>query len=234
MDDANIPSLLALPYLGFVTRDSPAADRARYACTRRHVLRRGGGGGAGAGNPYFFAGTAGEGVGGPHVGYGAVWPMAVAVRALTAAAMADDSDDGGATDEEAGFSCSSVFDFVLLERTDRRAVIVVASSCVVSRGEEEDGAPADVDALRRPRAVVVAPADEPPPRRPNADRRPTTRPRPPSPPDEIADALATLTRASAGTGFTHESFDQNNVSDYTRPWFAWANSLVGEVRCLRV
>ena len=132
MDDANIPSLLSLPYLGFGARDD-----ARYLCTRRHVLRRGGGP-HGRGNPFFFAGSAAEGVGGPHVGYGAIWPMAIAVRALTAAP-----------------------------------------------GREGDA--------------------------------------------EVARALATLLDASAGTGFTHESFNMHNVSDFTRPWFAWANALAGEL-----
>jgi len=34
-------------------------------------------------NPYFFRGTAGEGIGGPHVGPDMIWPMAIIVRALT-------------------------------------------------------------------------------------------------------------------------------------------------------
>ena len=46
---------------------------------------------------------------------------------------------------------------------------------------------------------------------------------------EVARALATLLDASAGTGFTHESFNMHNVSDFTRPWFAWANALAGEL-----
>ncbi|MBB6242740.1 meiotically up-regulated gene 157 (Mug157) protein [Rhodanobacter sp. MP1X3] len=33
----------------------------------------------------------------------------------------------------------------------------------------------------------------------------------------------------AGIGFMHESFDQDDPSHYTRPWFAWANSLFGEL-----
>ena len=76
MDDANVPSLLSLPYLGFVKATDPV-----YMRTRAYVLSN-------ATNPWFFRGRAGEGVGGPHVGAGAIWPMAIIIRALTSA------DDG--------------------------------------------------------------------------------------------------------------------------------------------
>jgi hypothetical protein len=33
----------------------------------------------------------------------------------------------------------------------------------------------------------------------------------------------------AGTGFMHEAFDADDPSQYSRPWFAWANSLFGEL-----
>jgi meiotically up-regulated gene 157 (Mug157) protein len=33
----------------------------------------------------------------------------------------------------------------------------------------------------------------------------------------------------AGTGFMHESFDQDDPSKFTRPWSAWANTLFGEL-----
>jgi meiotically up-regulated gene 157 (Mug157) protein len=32
----------------------------------------------------------------------------------------------------------------------------------------------------------------------------------------------------AGTYLAHESFDPDDPRVFTRPWFAWANSLVGE------
>ena len=56
MDDANVPSLLAMPYLGDVSIDDPI-----YQNTRRFVWS--------LDNPYFFKGKAGEGIGGPHIGY---------------------------------------------------------------------------------------------------------------------------------------------------------------------
>lgn len=76
MDDANIPSLLSLPYLDYVDKNDPL-----YVSTRKAVLSR-------QTNPYFFSGTAGQGTGGPHVGYGYVWPMSIMIRALTS-----DSDE---------------------------------------------------------------------------------------------------------------------------------------------
>jgi meiotically up-regulated gene 157 (Mug157) protein len=70
MDDANVPSLLSLPYLGC----SP--DPALYARTRALVWSDR--------NPWFFRGTAGEGVGGPHKGQDMIWPMSQIIYALTA------------------------------------------------------------------------------------------------------------------------------------------------------
>jgi meiotically up-regulated gene 157 (Mug157) protein len=46
---------------------------------------------------------------------------------------------------------------------------------------------------------------------------------------EITLCLAMLKTSSAGTGFMHESFDQDNPSKYTRHWFAWVNNLYGEL-----
>jgi uncharacterized protein len=47
--------------------------------------------------------------------------------------------------------------------------------------------------------------------------------------DEILQCLHWLKTAHARTGFMHESFHKDNATDYTRPWFAWANSLFGEL-----
>ena len=46
---------------------------------------------------------------------------------------------------------------------------------------------------------------------------------------EVAWALANLKATHAGTGFMHESFNKDNPGSYSRPWFAWANSLFGEL-----
>eukprot|EP01126_Amoeba_proteus_P067530 TRINITY_DN9994_c0_g1_i1.p2 TRINITY_DN9994_c0_g1~~TRINITY_DN9994_c0_g1_i1.p2 ORF type:complete len:212 (-),score=30.52 TRINITY_DN9994_c0_g1_i1:132-767(-) len=121
MDDANIPSLLSLPYLGYL----PKTDSV-YLRTRKFLLSDM--------NHFFFSGTAGSGIGGPHEGEFYVWPMSIIMRALT-------SDDD----------------------------------------------------------------------------------------QEILNCLATLKSTHAGTYFMHESFFVNNSNLFTRPWFAWANSLFGQL-----
>ena len=72
MDDANAPSLLSLPLLGYVNASDPV-----YRATRRRVL-------SGA-NPFFFESRDGAfyGVGSPHTGPGRIWPLALIVQALT-------------------------------------------------------------------------------------------------------------------------------------------------------
>ena len=46
---------------------------------------------------------------------------------------------------------------------------------------------------------------------------------------EIRQCLAWLRDTDAGTGFMHEAFDMDDPRHFTRPWFAWANSLFGEL-----
>lgn len=121
MDDANVPSLLAMPYLGSCSETDPM-----YIATRRFVLSEA--------NPYFFRGTAAEGIGGPHIGPDMIWPMAITMRALTT------------EDEKEQLQC-----------------------------------------------------------------------------------LAWLKSTHAGTGFMHESFNKNDPTNFTRAWFAWANTLFGEL-----
>jgi meiotically up-regulated gene 157 (Mug157) protein len=69
-DDANVPSLLALPYLDCISRNDPV-----YVNTRKFVWS--------SDNPYFFKGKAAEGIGGPHIGYDMIWPMSIILKAMT-------------------------------------------------------------------------------------------------------------------------------------------------------
>ncbi|OBZ17708.1 glycoside hydrolase family 125 protein [Bacillus sp. FJAT-26390] len=46
---------------------------------------------------------------------------------------------------------------------------------------------------------------------------------------EIQELLKTIIRSDGGTGFMHEGFHADNPNEFTRPWFAWANSLLGEL-----
>lgn len=71
MDDANMPSLLSMPLSGYRPADDPT-----YLATRAMILSKD--------NPYFYAGTAGEGIGSPHTLPGYAWPIAIAVQGLTA------------------------------------------------------------------------------------------------------------------------------------------------------
>jgi meiotically up-regulated gene 157 (Mug157) protein len=121
MDDANVPSLLSLPYLGCVQQNDSV-----YQNTRKFVWSKD--------NPYFFKGKAAEGVGGPHVGFDMIWPMSLIMRAMTS------SDDA-----------------------------------------------------------------------------------------EIKYCVRTLRDTDYDTGFMHESFNKDNPANFTREWFAWANTLFGEL-----
>ena len=46
---------------------------------------------------------------------------------------------------------------------------------------------------------------------------------------EIAKCIRMLIDTDADTGFMHESFNVDDASDFTRPWFAWQNTLFGEL-----
>jgi len=71
MDDANVPSLLSIPYLGY----APASDPI-YQNTRRMILS--------SDNPYFFSGRFASGIGSPHTPKDYVWPLALVMQGLTA------------------------------------------------------------------------------------------------------------------------------------------------------
>ena len=120
MDDANVPSLLSIPYLGYRPADDPL-----YLRTRRFILS--------PDNPTYFSGRHAAGVGSPHTPGGLVWPIALAMQGLTS--------------------------------TD---------------------------------------------------------------PVEQQRLLETLATTTAGTHYMHESFHPDAPDHFTRPWFAWANSLFAE------
>ena len=70
MDDANVPSLLSLPYLGVI-----AVDDEIYRATRSFILSQA--------NPYYFSGTLGSGIGSPHTGNNSIWPISLIIQAST-------------------------------------------------------------------------------------------------------------------------------------------------------
>lgn len=126
MDDANVPSLLSIPYLGYCS-----ADDAVYQNTRAFVLSRE--------NPYYYEGAAAKGVGSPHTPPEFIWHIALSMQGLTS--------------------------------TD---------------------------------------------------------------PEECRALLAMLETTDADTGFMHEGFHKDDPEKFTRPWFAWSNSLFSEfvLKCL--
>jgi len=71
IDDPNIPSLIAIPYL----LNEKYFDKEVYRNTRNYLLSMD--------NPYYFKGKAGEGQGGPHAGLDTIWPMGIILRAMT-------------------------------------------------------------------------------------------------------------------------------------------------------
>lgn len=101
MDDANVPSLLALPYLGYVDENDEV-----YLNTRRFILS--------SSNPYFYEGTAASGIGSPHTPEGYIWHIALSMQGLTSqereeklrllALIRDTDADTGLTHE--GFSAN--------------------------------------------------------------------------------------------------------------------------------
>lgn len=70
MDDANVPSLLAAPYLGY-----GSVGNRIYEHTRRLILSRF--------DPYYYRGRIGTGIGSSHTPHGYIWPMALTMQALT-------------------------------------------------------------------------------------------------------------------------------------------------------
>lgn len=71
MDDANVPSLLSIPYLGYTKNDDPI-----YQNTRRFILSKD--------NPFYFEGKVAKGIGSPHTPKDYIWHIALSMQALTA------------------------------------------------------------------------------------------------------------------------------------------------------
>ena len=69
-DDANLPSLLSLPYLGFTKKEDPI-----YVNTRTMILSKK--------NPFYFENHEFKGEGSSHTPRDSIWPLALIVQALT-------------------------------------------------------------------------------------------------------------------------------------------------------
>jgi uncharacterized protein len=79
MDDANIPSLLSAPYLGYTRADSFV-----YRNTRRFLLSKD--------NPYYYTGSVARGIGSAHTNDGYVWPLALIIEGLTSTSDSERRD----------------------------------------------------------------------------------------------------------------------------------------------
>ena len=106
IDDANIPSLLSLPLLGCISTEDES-----YKATREFILS--------GKNPYYFSGTKAAGIGSQHTPTGFVWPIALAVQALTDSSISNKLDtldlleqtDGGTGSMHESFNVSNDKDF---------------------------------------------------------------------------------------------------------------------------
>ena len=76
MDDANVPILLALPYLGAIKNTDPV-----YVNTRKLLLSEE--------NPFYFKGSAAAGIGSPHTGLDMIWPISLTMQGLTSTSDAE-------------------------------------------------------------------------------------------------------------------------------------------------
>ncbi len=70
MDDANSPSLLSAPYIGYCSKDDVV-----YQNTRSFILSNE--------NPWYFEGKVANGIGSPHTGYDKIWHISLAMQVLT-------------------------------------------------------------------------------------------------------------------------------------------------------
>lgn len=70
MDDANSPSLLSAPYIGYCSVDNEV-----YINTRKFILSES--------NPCYFVGSAAKGIGSPHTGKDMIWHISLVMQILT-------------------------------------------------------------------------------------------------------------------------------------------------------
>jgi uncharacterized protein len=76
MDDANVPSLLAMPYMRYCSKSDPT-----YLATRRFVLSNA--------NPYYYKGAAAKGIGSPHTPVDYIWPISLCMQGLTSSSRVE-------------------------------------------------------------------------------------------------------------------------------------------------
>ena len=72
MDDANVPSLLSMPYFHYCGNTDPI-----YLNTRKMMLS--------AANPYYYEGKAAKGIGSPHTPKDYIWHIALSIQGMTSA-----------------------------------------------------------------------------------------------------------------------------------------------------
>jgi len=82
MDDANVPSLLSIEYIGYKSKNDPDGSIAKN--TRSFILS--------SSNPFYYSGSKADGIGSPHTPSGNIWPMSIIMKGLTSSDLAEVSD----------------------------------------------------------------------------------------------------------------------------------------------
>ncbi|GMQ62868.1 glycoside hydrolase family 125 protein [Vallitalea maricola] len=106
MDDANVPSLLSIPYLGY-----RKADDSIYQNTRRFILS--------TQNPWFYEGKVAKGIGSPHTPKNYIWHIGLIMQGLTSNDKQEINDilntleqtDGDTGLMHEGFNCNNPYEF---------------------------------------------------------------------------------------------------------------------------
>ena len=132
MDDANVPSLLSLPYLGFCAKDDPV-----YLNTRRFILSKE--------NPYYYSGSAACGVGSPHTPDRYIWHIGIIMQLLTSTDAAERKKcfsmlletDAGCNVMHEGFHCDDPAQFTRPWFCWANTLFALAAMEMKERGEIE-------------------------------------------------------------------------------------------------